>query len=99
MSRPITEQIWHGCNCSAVYVLEPAQGLAYKTARKGTGNWRIEVRGVAAHAGVDFEKGASALLELSRAIQTVSGWTDLEAEIDGERWDCGRRKQDERHCC
>ena len=42
--------------CDAVYVLEPAQGLAYKTARKGTGNWRIEVKGLAAHAGVDFRK-------------------------------------------
>jgi glutamate carboxypeptidase len=75
VSRPITEQI--ASHCSAVYVLEPAQGLAYKTARKGTGNWRIDVKGVAAHAGVDFEKGASALLELSRAMETVSGWTDL----------------------
>ena len=63
--------------CEAVFVLEPAQGLAYKTARKGTGNWRIDIRGVAAHAGVDFEKGASALRELSRVIETVSNWTDL----------------------
>jgi glutamate carboxypeptidase len=63
--------------CSAVYVLEPAQGLAYKTARKGTGNWRIDVTGVAAHAGVDFEKGASAIRELARVVETVSGWTDL----------------------
>jgi glutamate carboxypeptidase len=75
VSRPITERI--ASQCSAVFVLEPAQGLAYKTARKGTGNWRIDVKGVAAHAGVDFEKGASALLELSRVIETVSGWTDL----------------------
>ncbi len=75
VSRPITEKIAAGC--SAVYVLEPAQGLAYKTARKGTGNWRIEIQGVAAHAGVDFEKGASALRELARVIETVSGWTDL----------------------
>jgi glutamate carboxypeptidase len=74
-SRPITERL--AAECNAVYVLEPAQGLAYKTARKGTGNWRIDVRGVAAHAGVDFEKGASALLELSRVMQTVSGWTNL----------------------
>ena len=58
-------------------MLEPAQGLAYKTARKGTGNWRIDIRGKAAHAGVDFEKGASALRELSHVIETVSGWTDL----------------------
>jgi glutamate carboxypeptidase len=74
-SRPITERV--ASECSAVYVLEPAQGLAYKTARKGTGNWRIEVKGVAAHAGVDFEKGASALRELARVIETVSNWTDL----------------------
>jgi glutamate carboxypeptidase len=60
-----------------VYVLEPAQGLACKTARKGTGNWRIDVEGIAAHAGVDFEKGASAICELARIVETVSGWTDL----------------------
>lgn len=75
VSRPITEKI--AAECSNVYVLEPAQGLAYKTARKGTGNWRIDIRGVAAHAGVDFEKGASALRELARVVETVSGWTDL----------------------
>jgi glutamate carboxypeptidase len=75
VSRPITEAI--AKTCDAVYVLEPAQGLAYKTARKGTGNWRIEVKGVAAHAGVDFEKGASAIRELARVVERVSGWTDL----------------------
>jgi len=74
-SRPITESI--AKTCAAVYVLEPAQGLAYKTARKGIGNWRIDVKGVAAHAGVDFEKGANAIRELARAIEKVSGWTDL----------------------
>jgi glutamate carboxypeptidase len=75
VSRPITENLAR--ECSAVYVLEPAQGLACKTARKGTGNWRIDVEGVAAHAGVDFGKGASAIRELSRTIDTVSSWTDL----------------------
>jgi glutamate carboxypeptidase len=35
------------------------------------------VQGVAAHAGVDFEKGASAIQEMARVIETVSGWTDL----------------------
>ena len=75
VSRPITEHLAR--QCSAVYVLEPAQGLAYKTARKGTGDWHIVVKGIAAHAGVDFEKGANALRELARAIETVSGWTDL----------------------
>ena len=75
VSRPVTERL--AAECATVYVLEPAQGLAYKTARKGTGNWRIEIKGVAAHAGVDFEKGASALRELARVVETVSGWTDL----------------------
>jgi glutamate carboxypeptidase len=74
-SRPITERL--AAKCGAVYVLEPAQGLAYKTARKGTSNWHIDVTGVAAHAGVDFEKGANAIRELARVIETVSGWTDL----------------------
>jgi glutamate carboxypeptidase len=75
VSRPITERL--AAECGAVFVLEPAQGLAYKTARKGTGNWRLAIKGVAAHAGVDFEKGASALLELARVMETVSDWTDL----------------------
>jgi glutamate carboxypeptidase len=75
VSRPITERLAQ--DCSSVLVLEPAQGLACKTARKGTGNWRIDIQGVAAHAGVDFEKGASALRELGQVIEKVSSWTDL----------------------
>jgi glutamate carboxypeptidase len=75
VSRAITENVARACE--AVFVLEPAQGLAYKTARKGTGNWRIDIRGVGAHAGVDFEKGASALRELGRMIESISAWTDL----------------------
>ena len=75
ISRPITESIAR--TCESVFVLEPAQGLAYKTSRKGIGNWRIEIEGIASHAGVDFAKGANALVELARAIETVSSWTDL----------------------
>ncbi len=79
VSRPVTESLAR--ECSAVYVLEPAQGMACKTARKGTGIWRIEVGGVPAHAGVDFEKGASAIREIARLIETVSSWTDLKRGI------------------
>jgi len=75
VSRPITERL--AAECAAVCVLEPAQGLAYKTARKGTGNWRIDVKGIASHAGVDFTKGASAIRELARVVERVSNWTDL----------------------
>jgi glutamate carboxypeptidase len=76
ISRPVTERL--AADCEAVYVLESAQGLAYKTARKGNGVFRIEVQGLAAHSGVDFGKGASAIRELAHVIETVSGWTDLE---------------------
>ena len=75
VSRPITEKLAQ--QASAVYVLEPAQGLAYKTSRKGTGNWRITAHGLAAHAGVDFTRGRSAILELARQIEKISAWTDL----------------------
>jgi glutamate carboxypeptidase len=79
ISRPITEKLAQ--ECRAVYVLEPAQGLAYKTSRKGTGNWRVSVQGLAAHAGVDFTRGRSAILELARQIEKISAWTDLERGI------------------
>jgi len=79
VSRPVTERLAR--ECSAVYVLEPAQGVACKAARKGTGIWRIDVEGTAAHAGVDFEKGASAIREIARLVETVSNWTDLKRGI------------------
>ncbi len=75
ISRPITERL--AKESSAVLVLEPAQGLALKTARKGVGDYLVEVTGIAAHSGVDFEAGHSAILELARLIQTISSFTDL----------------------
>jgi len=75
ISRPITERL--ALQSSAVFVLEPAQGLAYKTARKGVGQYTLHVQGVAAHSGVDFERGHSAILEMARLVQTISNFTDL----------------------
>ncbi len=74
VSRSVTESL--ALESSAVFVLEPAQGLALKTARKGTGNFRIEVQGRAAHSGVDFASGRSAIRELARLIGQVSAWSD-----------------------
>lgn len=76
VSRAITEAVAR--DCSAVFVLEPAQGLAYKTARKGVGHFELEVRGVGAHSGVDFERGHSAIRELAYQIEIASAFTDLE---------------------
>ena len=76
-SRALTEK--EALRASAVYVLEPGQGDAgaYKTARKGVGRYRLAVRGKAAHSGVDFEKGHSAVIELARQIEVLQSFTDL----------------------
>jgi glutamate carboxypeptidase len=39
------------------------------------------VEGQAAHAGVDFNKGASAIVELARQIEKIAEFTDLERGI------------------
>jgi len=53
----------------AVLVLEPSlPGGAVKTARKGCGQFELTVKGVAAHAGIDPTKGASAIHELAHQI-------------------------------
>ncbi len=79
--RPIVEAAAR--DCEAVLVLEPAQGIEghLKTARKGVGSYTIHVRGRAAHAGVDFEKGHSAVVELARQILEVAKFTDLSRGI------------------
>jgi glutamate carboxypeptidase len=76
-SRKLTEKL--AKQCEAVLVFEPAAGPKgmCKTARKGVGNFRVMVRGRAAHAGLDFEKGASAVTELAKQIVRVSEFTDL----------------------
>jgi glutamate carboxypeptidase len=81
VSRPVTEKL--AKQCEAVYVLEPAQGLAgaYKTARKGVGNYSVSVKGVAAHSGVDFERGHSAITELARQVERITGFTELDRGI------------------
>lgn len=76
-SRPITERLAR--ESEAVFVLEPAQAPkgAYKTARKGVGNYTLRVRGVASHAGVDFDRGHSAVHELAFQLDKVRAFTDL----------------------
>jgi glutamate carboxypeptidase len=80
-SRPLTEDAAR--ESAAVLVLEPGTGLdgKLKTARKGVGDYAITVRGRAAHAGVDFSNGASAILEMSRQIEKIAGFTRLDRGI------------------
>jgi len=57
-------------------VLEPSRGGPLTTWRKGVGRFKLEVTGVAAHAGVDPEKGASAILEMAHQILGLHAMTD-----------------------
>ncbi|HLM02229.1 MAG TPA: M20 family metallopeptidase [Pyrinomonadaceae bacterium] len=52
-------------------VCEPSAGGRAKTGRKGTAWLAVKARGIPAHAGLEPEKGASAILELSKQIQTL----------------------------
>jgi glutamate carboxypeptidase len=66
----------------AVLVVEPSlPGGAVKTHRKGCGEFTVTARGVAAHAGIDPRKGASAIHELAHQILVLEGLQDLERGI------------------
>lgn len=66
--RPLVEE--EARRAAQVFVLEPpAPGGHVKTARKGVGMWKVTARGIASHAGLNPEAGASAILELARQTQ------------------------------
>jgi glutamate carboxypeptidase len=60
------------------FVMEPSLGPSgkLKTARKGVGRYEVTATGVAAHAGLNPEEGASAILELSYLIQALFAIND-----------------------
>ncbi|HXW06237.1 MAG TPA: M20 family metallopeptidase [Vicinamibacterales bacterium] len=61
----------------AVLVLEPSlPGGGAKTTRKGCGDFELVVHGVPAHAGIEPERGASAVVELARQILEISALED-----------------------
>ena len=58
-------------------VLEPpAPGGQVKTARKGVGMWKVTAHGIASHAGLNPEAGASAILELARQTEQFHSMSD-----------------------
>jgi glutamate carboxypeptidase len=79
ISRTITERL--ALESAAVLVLEPAPGLAYKPARKGVGQYHVQVTGIGAHSGVDFERGHSAVLKLAKLVQIISSFTNLQRKL------------------
>jgi len=64
---------------NACYVFEPSARGRVKTGRKGTGMFTIKAHGVPAHAGLEPEKGASAILEISRQIEKLHLLNNLPA--------------------
>ena len=64
---------------SACFVFEPSAAGRVKTGRKGTGVFTLKAQGVPAHAGLEPERGASAILELARQIEKLHSLGDLSA--------------------
>ena len=73
--RPLVER--EAAQAAYVLVLEPPlPGGCAKTGRKGVGVWTVAAEGVAAHAGLNPEAGASAILELARQTQHLHSLND-----------------------
>ena len=69
---PLIEKVAKEKPARCAFVMEPpAPGGRVKTSRKGTGIFAIKVEGKAAHAGLEPEKGASAILELARQTEQL----------------------------
>lgn len=66
----------------AVLIPEPAgaNGTCV-TARKGVGRFTLQVEGRGAHAGGNFQDGASAIVELAHQIQAIHAMVDLDRGI------------------
>jgi glutamate carboxypeptidase len=59
------------------FVCEPSANGKVKTGRKGTANYILKAHGVPAHAGLEPEKGASAILEISKQIEKLHALNDF----------------------
>lgn len=69
-SKPLIQEIARQSN--AVIVLEPGRAIStVVSSRRGSGQYRVEAHGVAAHAGVEPQRGRNAIHELSYQIQAM----------------------------
>ena len=79
-SRELIER--EAASAAAVLIPEPAgAGGACVTARKGVGRFVLRVEGLGAHAGGNFQDGASAVVELAQQLLAIHGMVDLERGI------------------
>lgn len=75
--RELVEQ--EAVNAAFCLVCEPSASGKVKTGRKGTGWFNLKAKGIPAHAGLEPQKGASAILEVSRQILKLNDLNDYEA--------------------
>lgn len=69
-SKPLIQELAR--QADAVLVLEPGRAAeTIVSSRKGCGQYRVEVHGVSAHAGVEPDRGRNAILELSYQVQMM----------------------------
>jgi glutamate carboxypeptidase len=73
-SRALVEETARGAR--AALVLEPSVDGALKTARKGVGFYDFAIAGRAAHAGLEPENGANALVALADAVRAFNALGD-----------------------
>jgi len=77
VGRPVIEELAR--DAKAVLVLEaPFMNGDLKIARKGVGDYRIQVHGKAAHQGVEPEKGRNAVISAAHLITELVKLQDLE---------------------
>jgi glutamate carboxypeptidase len=74
-SRELVEAAATGC--AAALVLEAAgPGGALKTERKGVSRYLVRVEGLAAHAGLEPERGVNATVELAHQVLAITALAD-----------------------
>src|SRR5574341_1538945 len=82
VGRPFIEDLAHGAK--AVLVLEPPfMNGDLKIARKGVGEYLIQVHGKAAHQGVEPEKGRNAIVSAAHLITEIVRLQDLKIARKG----------------
>ncbi len=75
-SRALYLPLAQACDAALAFEAARANGDLV-SARKGGGKYRIAVHGKAAHAGVEPEKGANAIVQLARLIDLAAALNDL----------------------
>ncbi len=69
-SKPLIEELAR--QSDAVIVLEPGRAIStVVSSRRGSGQYRVDVHGISAHAGVEPQRGRNAILELSHIVQAM----------------------------